>query len=206
MTTIISRLYPDNRTATTIAGDLRTAGFPAGQVDVVHPGPDMAAQLSAAQVPDATAAAYVGAASAGNAVVVARAEVTPLGAALRAMDIVDSHPSIHVAGADPNAYVRQTARGDLYLSILDDHPRWFSSDIRPGSGLAPGLISAAFGMRMLREHRTGRSAISGGRFMSRAFWPQKLISEHRTKRSAMSGERYMSRWFWPMPLISHKGR
>jgi hypothetical protein len=205
MTTIISRLYPDNRTATTIAGELRSAGFPAGQVHVVHPGADMAALLSGAQVPDATAAAYAAAASAGNAVVVARAEITPLGAALRAMEIMDSHPSIHVAGADPNAYVRQSARGDLYLSILEDHPRWFSSDIRPGSGLGPGLISRAFGMRMLSEHRTRRSVIEGGRFMSRAFWPQKLLSAHRDKRSAMSGTRYMSRWFWPMALTSRKG-
>lgn len=204
MTTIISRLYPDARTAATIAGDLKAAGFPSGVMDVVHAGDGMAAALSDAGVPDASAAAYAAAAATGNAAVVVRAEVTPLGAALRAMEIVDSHPSIHVAGAEPNAYIRQSARDDLYLSVLTDHPRWFSSDIRPGSGLGPGLISRAFGMRLLSAHRTGRSAMSGTRYMSKMFWPMKLVSR-KTSHSAMSGTRYMSRWFWPMDLVSRKG-
>jgi hypothetical protein len=206
MTTIISRLYTDAGTAKSVAADLAAAGFPASAVDVIHAGDGMAAAMAAARVPADSVNAYGAVAGAGNAAVVVRAEVTPMGAALRAMQIVDGHASINVPGADPNAYDGGSVRYDLYTSILTDHPRWFSSDIRPGSGLGPGLISRAFGLRLLSQHRTSRSAIAGGRFMSRMFWPMPLLSRHKPRTSAMSGGGYMSRWFWPMALVSTKGR
>lgn len=201
MTTIISRLYADARTAEAVAGALHKEGFPKGTVHVIRD----TAGMDGARLGAATEAAYAPGLAKGHALVVVAAGVTPFGAAFRAMDVMDGTESIFVAGAENSRYIEETARGDLFLSVLTDHPRWFSGDVKPGSGLGPGLISRAFGMRILSQHRVGRSAMSGTRYMSRAFWPQKLLSEHRTKRSVMSGTRFMSQWFWPMALVSRKG-
>ncbi|MCX7890127.1 MAG: hypothetical protein N2422_10460 [Rhodobacteraceae bacterium] len=176
MTTIVSRLYADARAANAAAGALKAAGMPASAVDVITRGGDTAAALKAARVGKASAAAYAPRIEAGNALVVARAPLQPFGLARRVMDTLDRFESIHVPGAVPDDYVRETIGSRYALSVLTSHPRIFSQDFTPGSLISRGPVTALFGLPMLKAHRTRRSAMTGTRFMSRAFWPMPLIS------------------------------
>jgi hypothetical protein len=73
-------------------------------------------------------------------------------------------------------------------SVMKDHPLFFSVVDIP---VPHGPITANFGMRMTKPHRTKRP-LSNKR-ASRLFWPMPLVSK-------------MSRMFWPMPLLSSKPR
>ena len=185
MTTIVSRLYADAKAANAAAGALKAGGMPASAVDVIAKGGDTMAALKAARVGSASAAAYAPRIDGGNVLVVARAPLQPFGLARRVMDTLDKFDSIHVAGAVPDDYIRETIGNRYYLSILANHPRFFSQDFTPGSLVSRGPVTAAFGMRMVKPHRTKRSAMSGTRYMSRAFWPMALLSKKPRKNNTL---------------------
>jgi hypothetical protein len=207
MTTIISRLYADPAVAAEVAGRLAAAGFPAQTYDLLAADSDLAGlpgRITAARVRARAAATYADRLASGGAMIVVRAPFSPIGAARQAMEIVDQAASVDICRAVQNDYQSEQPDGRLFLSVLTDHPRFLSQDLRPGYSSAYGPVTELFGMRILSRRKPRTSAIAGGGFMSRLFWPMPLITRNRKARSA-SGERGpVSRVFWPMPLISRR--
>lgn len=186
MTTVISRLYQDEQTAASVVSALKEAGFPDNTIDTIGSDQnDLAEAIAAARVPTEAAETYAGEISDGVTLVVVRAPFTPFGAARSAIDIVDGTPSVASAVTDNNSLVSETIRRELILSVMTSHPL-FLTDAKEMSRNS-GRISHGFGWRLLSKRKEKRSAISGGRFMSRAFWPMALLSSKKSKMSVYRG-------------------
>lgn len=191
MTTVISRLYDSADTAQAVAGKLHDAGFPADTVDVLTDGSVEA--LRAARLSGATSEAIAPHMTKGRALVVVRAPFTPIGAARRAMDIVDEHASVDMGIGPVNEYIREEPDHRRYFSsILSDHRLFLSSDMKPGTGRYHKTMSEIFGLRLLSKNRTRRSAISGGAFMSTKFLPFRLLSKRKDRKLSVIRGRPLS--------------
>ncbi len=186
MTTVITRLYKSKKAATTVMKALQDAGFPDATLDIIEAGTeDAEGVMIAARVPKDSAAIYSTELAEGTALLIARAPFTPFGAAREAMRIVDAQDSLPSAVANDNAFVKDEPKTELYLSVLTNHPLFMTD--RKEMSRNDGRISTGFGWKLLSRDKPRRSAISGGRFMSRAFWPMPLLSEHKDRRSAIPG-------------------
>lgn len=186
MTTVITRLYQDHQTAATVVSALKEAGFPDNTIDMLSAGDsDLAGAMEAARIPADAAETYAGEVSGDVTLVVIRAPFTPFGAARKAIDIVDATASAPSAVTDNNTLVSENIRRELTLSVMTSH-RLFLTDTKEMSR-NNGRISTGFGWRMLSRRKTKTSAISGGRFMSRAFWPMSLLSNKKSKLSVYRG-------------------
>jgi hypothetical protein len=185
MTTVVSRLYDQVETAQRVADQLRAEGFPASTLSVLTSAD--AAAMAAARIPASQVAAYVAKMQPGQAVFVCRAQLTPFGAARRAIDLADGAPAI--LGA--NSYLRQTPQMEPGLnSVLPTHPTMMTRDDYVGSGWAEWRASHLFGWHTVSVRRAAPdNLIKGDRVMSRAFWPGKLISDKPRKPSVISGGR-----------------
>ncbi|WP_342076970.1 hypothetical protein [Yoonia sp. SS1-5] len=201
MTTVISRLFPDEASAHDAVDRLQFKGVPARECDVFVAGVD-AARLERAMVNDDATSHYVSALNGGQALVVVRTTYRPLGAAKLTREVLAARGGVETPGVTEDYFVPGTTFHDS-KSILKDHPRVLSS---PYELKFRGPVTSNFGLPMLKAHRQKRSVISGGRYMSRAFWPMKLVSQKSRKKSVISGGRYMSKAFWPRPLLSTKPR
>ncbi|MEM9585412.1 MAG: hypothetical protein AAGA08_20080 [Pseudomonadota bacterium] len=203
MTTVITRLYADGKTAQAAVSDLKEAGMRDDMVDMIGAGSNAADAMKTARVPEDAASKY-GEKLKGDAnLVVARVPLMPLGAARAAMDIVDQHTSVNAGVANQDAYIREQVDYSRYTPKLN-HDHILGHDLKPGYSEKYGLVTEAFGLTHLKPHRTKRSAIEGGGFKSRMFWPMPLLKSKETSNSAISGGAHMSKIFWPMPLISRR--
>jgi hypothetical protein len=197
MTTIITRLYADTSTARAVAQALISQGHAPDTVDVItrDGAGDLMARILASRVRQVAAAHYGPAIEGGRALVVVRAPFAPLGAARHAMKVVDRTPSIKVGVADENDYIREDPKVDTRKSLLAGNPLVMTNPFRP---LPHGHI---LGSNPILPPRTRRSAIAGGGFMSRFFWPQRLVSAHAKQgTSAMRRTWYFSSLFG-LPLL-----
>ncbi len=188
MTTVITRLYSDSQAASAVVADLTSKGFPDSTVDVLSAaseGDHLGQRMMDARIPKSSIPTYMDEMQGGASLLVVRAPFTPFGAAREAMKVVDAHPTLPSAVANNNVLVKDDPNPALYSSVLSSHPLFLTN--RSEMSRNSGRISTGFGMRMLSRHKTGRSAISGGRFMSRAFWPMPLLSAKKDKRSVYSG-------------------
>jgi hypothetical protein len=172
MTTIITRLYADTATARAVAGALMTSGHAADTIDVIgrDGAADVADRMHAARVNPDAAAQYAPAVQDGRALLVVRAPFAPMGAARHAMKVVDRTPSIKVGVADEDEYIREQPSLATRNNLLRDHPLVMSN---PHRALPHGHI---MGSNPILAPRTRRSAIAGGKHMSRLFWPMRLVS------------------------------
>jgi hypothetical protein len=197
MTTIITRLYPDAGTARGVVSALLARGLDQDLIDVI--GADGAGpvehRLTAASVNPQSAAAYAAAMTGGRTAVVVRAPFAPMGTARNAMRVMDSTASIDV-GTAGSEYIRVSPSLTNRSSILQDHPFFMSNPLRP---TGHGHI---FGAKLLSAHKERRSAIAGGKLVSKAFWPMKHISARKTKTSAIKGTWLFSKFLLDMPTIS----
>lgn len=197
MTNIITRVFPDLASARKAVSRLEFRGLSKRDRRIITAGEDAEAQMRRAQVHESAIGPYSELLNAGNVVLAVRAGYRPLGVAAMTRDVMAMHDTVDV-GDDVVQEQRLPWEPDRSPSILKDHPHIFAVDgIEP-----PGRISELFGLPVLKEHRSKRSVISGGRRMSRAFWPMPLLKRGRNASSAISGGRHMSRVFWPMPLVS----
>ena len=207
MTTVITRLYADQKKAERVANRLKWEGFPNHAVQVITAaGKDadaVTSRLARADVNEAVLADYAAKVSSGAAALVFHATYKPLGAARIARDIVEDSGALDAASEQNDYYVR--ARPDHAPSILKDHPRFMTLPLDP-EDYRGGPISRELGIRLLSPRKPRNSVIRGGKHMSRAFWPLPLVARGRTSRSAMHKGGFMSRLFWPMPLVSTKRR
>lgn len=230
MTTIVSRAYKDAATASAVVEALKTQGFPDRDISVFDaPAKDVQERMEAALIPDGTRAAYGEAIAGGKAVVAVRVEITPFGAARRAMSICDAHEPVAIEGADGNYY-----RASVPLqpgpeqSIYSDHRHIFYTPPAPGAPRTP-RFSEMFGLPMLSSRKPREGTVYSGRkhfmefsgllsgrkpregtvmpsgsFMSRRFWPQPLLSERKRdpKDVLLPHNTYVSKKFWPADLLS----
>jgi hypothetical protein len=197
MTTIITRLYADVATARGVAHALTAQGHAAETIDVIarDGAGDMADRMRAARVSPATAAAYAGAMGAGQALVVVRAPFAPMGAARNAMKVMDRTGSIKVGLATENEYIREEPDLVRAGSILADHPLVMSN---PHRSLPHGHI---LGSNPISAPRERRSAIAGGRHMSRMFWPMRLVSAHAKEGTSAIRGGWMFSSMFGIPTI-----
>jgi hypothetical protein len=205
MATIISRLYSDTAAAQAAVAALRGEGYPADTIDLIAGGDGAVAdRIREAGVGPASAAAYAERLTGGKALVVARVGFTPIGAARNAMRIVDSFDPLHVAGAVADDYVEDPLRNDLMLSILSNHPHMLSPDLTDTNARRYGLVSDAFGIRVLSPHRQHRSAMRGGGYMSTKILPFPLLTKQRPHRSAIQGGGTPFSTMLGLPLVSRR--
>ena len=204
MTTIITRLYKDRKTADGVASQLADAGFRARDYDVIDgSGGHVAERLSAAKVPARSAEAYAGPIGSGNALVVVRAEFNPRGAALMAREIVDGTEWIDAGVAKQDVYLRVEPELEMRLSILRDHRRFLSSDMDPErQAVRRRSASSTFGIPLLSKHRETRSAKAGGGYMTAALMPLLSHKERRISVLPEGGPILSSRLGWP--VLSHR--
>ncbi|WP_299191549.1 hypothetical protein [uncultured Litoreibacter sp.] len=204
MTTVISRLYADAKTANAAVADLKKAGYKDDMLDVIKPGPSVKDAMEQARVGSAAIETYASHLTGSNTLVVVRAPLMPPGAAYVAMDCVDAHPSVNAGVANQNEYIRESFDRSRFGKSVGNHRHIIGQDLTPGYSERYGLVTQAFGLKHLKPHRTKRSAIEGGGFKSRMFWPMPLLKKKDGSSSAISGGAHMSKFFWPMPLISRR--
>ena len=206
MTTIITRLYASEQAAKKMADKLYWNGFPKLALVIVS-GTDKDAvqkRMAAAQVHEDAAPAYAASVAGGEtALLIIRATYKPLDAARIAREMTAASETVDIGVVMDEYYAPDLP--DHAPSILKTHPKLLSLPDEPAE-LRRGPISNEMGVRLLSAPKARTSAMSGGRYMSKAFWPMKLVSTGRNASSAMSGGPMMARRFWPMPLLSDAPR
>jgi hypothetical protein len=204
MTTVISRLFPDQRSANSVKEQMLTRGFPRSALKVMSASDGAVAdKLARAGVATDTAAAYADHVAGGKAVLVVLATYKPLCAARIAREMLAGAGTIDIGGHSEESYTKEEPVTNS--SILKDHPRFLTLPVDP-EDYRGRLMSREFNIPLLKPHRTKRSAISGGRFMSLKFWPMPLLKTNRKANSAIKGGRHMSARFWPQPLLTTRPR
>ena len=203
MTTIISRVFSDEKAAKSAAKRLVFRGIPSRDCAVIA-GSDEAAvasRLELAKIDESATSAYLKAAKAGQAIVVVHATYKPLMAATMVRDTFDKLDTVSVGDVTEEYFVPDGP--EKGSSVLREHPLFLTvPPARTGHRGAPVTRNM---FRMLSPRKPRRSAIKGGGFKSRMFWPTPLLSKKPRKKSVISGVRYMSKAFWPMALLSkHK--
>lgn len=187
MTTIITRLYADDAAAQAVVSALVSGGIGADSIHVI--GTADPAAMVAAQVAPQAANAYSAAMTGGQALIVVAVGFNPMGAARKAIKIVGRTPSISCGVAEENAYVQEAMDPAYANRILKGAPLMLTNSY---GRMPQGHI---FGSNPILASRPRTSAIRGGAYMSKMFWPMKLVSTSRTSTSAISGGMLMSRMF-----------
>jgi hypothetical protein len=175
MTTIITRLYPDQAAAHAVADALARQNLNLTSVDIITR--DGAAdRMKQAMVGPDAAAAYAGPVATGKALLVVNAPFAPMGTALRAIRTVNGFAAIDVGLANEDAYIRDEPEVQLEGRVFKGTVFFMSNPNRP---LPMGHI---LGSDPIRRRPRRNSAIPGGAYMSTKFWPGKLISKHKDHR------------------------
>jgi hypothetical protein len=197
MTTIITRLYSDTATAQSVAAALMAEGHDQDYVDVIGKDGegDVMGRLRHARVSAVAGKAYAPAIAKGNTLVVVRAPFTPMGAARNAMKVVDRTKSIKVGIASEDEYIREEPRIAARGRVLPPGTFFMSN---PHRSSTHGHI---LGSNPIIHSKPRTSAISGGAYMSRFFWPMKLVSRPKEGTSAIRGGWLVSSMFGIPTLI-----
>ncbi len=183
MTTIITRLYSDAAEASAVVAALVAGGHDKDDIRIIDGAAkaEAASAMKAARVSDAAAAAYGRAMTPGQALLVVEAGFNPVGAARQAIKIVNRHPSINAGLDDEDGFIREYPTMAPGGSVLRGAPLLMSN---PFSRASHGRI---FGANPVTSSKPRTSAMKGGGFMSKMFWPMKLVSTNRTRTSASPG-------------------
>lgn len=204
MTTVITRLFADKKTADMVANRLTWEGFPKSALRVIADADDaLHERMESARVDEAARPVYAEKIGAGAALLVVHATYKPLGAARIAREVTERAGAIDVGAVPDDTWFPDGP--ERAPSILKDHPRFMTLPLDP-EDYRGGPISRELGIPLLARKRKRNSAMRGGGHMSRFFWPMPLVIRKRSARSAISGGAHMSRFFWPMPLVTTKKR
>lgn len=198
MTTIITRLYPDLATAQGVVAALLASGHEASTIDVITKGGDGAPEqrMLAARVPKASAAAYAPGIGKGAALLVVQAPFAPIGTARHAMKVVNRTPAINVGIANENHYIREEPKVETRGSVQHGTVFYMSNPYR---SLGHGHI---LGSNPILPPKERTSAIRGGAYMSKMFWPMKLVTTGRQANSAIPGGFLFSKMFGIPTLLA----
>ncbi len=197
MTTIITRLYADQAAARAVVNTLLQKGQDEDTIEVITLDSlgGAGAAMKAARVPAASAAAYSRAMSGREALLVVAAPFNPIGTAREAIKVVNKSPAINVGLANEDFYLREDVRAENSGSVLTSHPLIMSN---PHSRLSHAHI---LGSNPIIASRPRTSAIHGGAYMSRFFWPVKLVSAPKERSSVIRGGFLFSSLFG-IPLLT----
>lgn len=181
MTTIITRLYPDLATATSVAANLAQGGHDPSTIDVITRSGEgsVSARIRAARVQAAAAAAYAPRVEKGAALLVVRAPFAPMGTALHAKRLVNRTPSIDVGLAEEEHYIREQPNVETAGKVLSGTVFYMSN---PHRSTSHGHV---LGSNPILPSKPRTSAMAGGGYMSRMFWPMKLVSAPKERNSAV---------------------
>ncbi|MFN5996909.1 MAG: hypothetical protein ACK47C_15070 [Paracoccaceae bacterium] len=199
MTTIITRLYPDVATATSVSAALQSSGHDPSTIDVITRAGDgsVSDRMKAARVMAPSAAAYAPGIEKGGALLVVRAPFAPMGTARHAIKTVNRTPSLKVGLADEDVYIREQPTIARSGSVQSGTVFYMSN---PHRNLSHGHI---MGQNPISPSKPRTSAIAGGAYMSKMFWPMKLVSTGRQASSAISGGYLFSSMFGIPTLIGN---
>jgi hypothetical protein len=197
MTTIITRLYPNLATAQGVVAELQASGHAVSTVDIITKGGDGSPEdrMISARVPKASAAAYAPGIGKGAALVVVQAPFAPIGTARHAMLVVNRTPSMDVGVDDEDVYIREQPKIETSGKVQRGTVFYMSNPFRR---LGHGHI---LGSNPILPAKERTSAIRGGAYMSKIFWPMKLVSTGRQASSAISGGFLFSQMFGIPTLI-----
>jgi hypothetical protein len=197
MTTIITRLYKDLATAKGVAGALVAAGHDPATIDVIirDGAGDAEARMIEARVPRASASAYAPGIAKGAALLVVQAPFAPMGTARHAIRVVNKTPALSVGLADEDVYIREQPKVETEGKVLQGTVFYMSN---PHRSLTHAHV---LGANPILPARPRTSAIPGGRYMSRMFWPGKLLSPRKDRTSAIRGGMLISSIFG-IPTLS----
>lgn len=201
MTTIVTRAYKDLDTAKSVMAALRAENHPDRDMDLFQKGDaDLAEKMAAAKVPTEAVPAFVKAAESGKPVVVARAEITPFGAAARARSVCNAFNPVSVQGTD----------GDFYLSTVPLQSGKATTAGVPGShdlvattpesirGMRGWTFSGAMGWSLLSDRRPRKDLVySGGKYFSAGFM-SLLSSRKPSEGTVYSGGKHFTSGYWPL--------
>ncbi len=229
MTTIVARAYKDLDTAKSVMEALRAENHPDRDMDLFKKGDaKLPEKLAEAKVPADAVDALAKAIEGGKPVVVARAEITPFGAAARAKNVLNSFNPVSVPGTDGDYYLASVPLEGTGKTIDGSHGLIFTNpeDVKAKRGW---LFSKNMGWSLLSPRRPSDQAIYRGRkLFSEGFYP--LLSKrkpvegtiYREKKLFTSGywpmlsdrkpaeglvmkdHPYMSQRFWKAPLLSER--
>ena len=208
MTTVITRLFEDRSAAEYAVDKLAFRRLPSWAMDIIT-APDGAkpatvkATMLSAKVHESAVDTYAKHLSKGQALLVVRATYKPLTAATITREVLARRDTIDTGDLVNDYYISDGP--DPAPSIIRGHPHMLTLPVDQAK-FAGQPISMSFGLRMLSTRRKRDSAISGGGYKSRMFWPMPLLSTKTRSNSAISGGKFMSRMFWPMPLLSRGQR
>lgn len=198
MTTIITRLYKDEKTANGVKQTLLDSKFRDSMVDVLGADADA---MGAAGVPSKLQAAYSKAMSSGNAMVVVRA---PFGGAQAAYGIVDDVESIDIGPAKQSAYVETDMSAHYNNSILRDHPRFMSSGMYPSLSRGRSMIAMLFGKPL--KHK--KLNVNNSLYRGTKYWANFPLPHLSKKPRNINNSIYRGTKFWanfPLPhLVSNQ--
>ncbi|MGY6633609.1 MAG: hypothetical protein ACXIU8_07670 [Alkalilacustris sp.] len=198
MTTIVTRAYKDLDTAKSVMEALRAEGHPDRDMDLFNKGDSkLAEKLAAAKVPDEAVPAFVKAIEGGKPVVVARAEITPFGAAARAKNVLNAFNPVSVQGTDGDFYLSTVPVGGPAATIDGAHGLIWTrpEEIAAKRGWS---FSRRMGWRVLSDRRPSKEAIYRGRkLFSAGFYP--LLSTRKPAEGAVyRGKKLFTEGYWPM--------
>lgn len=203
MTTIHTRLYSNQRIARSVQDRLYREGFPRHVMRVfnANSGEDVSAieqRISAACVPAREAAVYAENVARGATLLVVEANYKPLGAVIIGREVLEGTDSIP-CNIECEEF-KVATRPDHAPYVLKDHPRFFTTS--PDQDLVGGPLSDQLGILMLAAKRRFNSAIEGGGLM----FPFSALTHRKKAKSAIKGGYFFSRSFWPMKLVTTKRR
>jgi len=183
MTTIITRLYPDQAAADAAMASLLEIGQDKGTIRIItgQGSEETSNAMRAARVGAVAIAAYSKAMTGAQALLVVQAPFNPIGTARNAIRVLVTHPAMDVGLANEDVYLREYPAARVSDSILTKHPLLMSNPFRQ---MPHGRI---FGNDPIIRGKSRTSAMRGGGFMSRFFWPMKLVSDAKPRTSAISG-------------------
>jgi hypothetical protein len=207
-TTLITRLYATPEAAEAVRKDLSWRGFPPYQMRLFakkkgEGAKTLAKRMVDAHVADAAAETYSKKVSTGAALLVVMADYRPLNALRIAREVIGASESVD-AGVAEEEYKVDTGK-DHAPSIFRHHPHILTMRREDPEPWTP-RFSDQIGFPLLSTKPRKSSVISGGKFMSKKFWPGALLRSKPRKPSVLSGGPHMTTRFWPMPLVSNKKR
>lgn len=207
MTTVITRLYADDKTACDIARQLKADGIPKKALQVIvadgRKRPALIEALKSAGVHDSAAAGYADRVAAGAAALVAKVNYKPLGAAKIVRTVTAKAAVVALENATEEFTCKDAPK--MTDNIMKDHRHMFLT--QPVKSEPAGEFSARFGWRLLLDTPRKKNVYEGGRFMSTNFWPTALVKDTPRKPNLLPADAPpQSAKFWKAPLLKDTPR
>lgn len=209
MTTIITRLYPNQAAAEEVVSALREAGYQEREFKMVA-GPQnseirgdqlrLREQMQALGVYETASKLYADHAADGAALVVVEAGV---GRAKQAIEIVESHSPINLGLATEDVFQRQTSSSVIRqrrygAGVLRNDPKFASGAMAPGLSRSSTPFSSALGLPLLSKKSDNRPLLTSGKpiigmtTVIKRGKSRSLLRENTTPFSSLFGMRLIS--------------